>query len=141
MNDLLEAEPTDPSATSTTERADVEFPSVGEALTRTFLSLGIIVVLLVAVAIVVRRMRRSSPAGRGGQTLRVLETLDLDMRHRLYLVGSGGESILIGVAGDTIAVIARNRLADRDSASEPAAPPTAAGLRAAALTFDGRTSH
>lgn len=121
-----------------------ELPSFGEALVRMSISLGIVVAALVAVAIIVRRLRKGSRLGPNGRTLRVVETLDLDMRHRLYVVESGAESLLLGVSPDRIELLSRAvavRAASQEGAETVAPPSTATGLRNAALAFDRRDHH
>jgi flagellar biosynthetic protein FliO len=122
-----------------------DLPSFGDALVRMCISLGVIVLVLIVLTVMVRRLRRARLAPRGGGSMRVVETLDLDLRNRIYLVEVAGESMVLGVGSDHVAVLRRQLTGPSarsappscdDSASATASSP----LRDAALTFSKRTT-
>lgn len=63
------------------------------------LALGFVLALIAAVAWLARRYGMGQggpgrPAAGGGRRLRIVESLNLDPRHRLVLIGAGGQLVV-----------------------------------------------
>ncbi len=90
-----------------------KLPTFGDELLHMLLPLAIIVVGLVAVAFLLRRLRRGPGATGTGRSLRVAERLDLGMRQAILVVEGRGRSLLIGVSGERMTLLSEERVPER----------------------------
>lgn len=94
-------------ATAASEGDTAELPSFAGALWQMIVALTIVVAALIGTAVVVRRLRPRITGRVGVEGMRISERLHLDAKHRIYVVELRGESLVVGVAGESIALLAR----------------------------------
>ena len=70
-----------------------------------FLKLGVVVVLIIGLAIILRRWQSTIRAGTPKQ-IEVIETVHLSQHRSLYLVNVGGKSLLLGGTDQSISTLA-----------------------------------
>ncbi|MGC4030480.1 MAG: flagellar biosynthetic protein FliO [Tepidisphaeraceae bacterium] len=94
-------------------------PDFGEQLVRMLVTLGVFIVVLLALPAVLPRWLRSRGPSKGGGLIDVVEVRQLEPGKRLHLVKIAGKPMLLATSGDRVTYLAGAPLnaADLDTAA------------------------
>jgi len=103
--------------TQTSQTTDPSAVGVGLAF-GVFLKMGVVVLLIVGAAIVIRRWQTKSHINQT-KIINVLETVHLAQKQTLYLINVDGKKILIGATDQTISNLYQSEDVDAFSSNSP----------------------